>query len=76
MAKAREQQGKELRTRIVRMQVQRDELNQDLQKARSELRMAITVRTQLEKRLAAVAPARGKPPRSATAKPTVRRKRP
>jgi hypothetical protein len=57
------------------MQTQRDELNHDLQQARSELRTATTVRTQLEKRLAGVTRVRGKVQRTASSTPTVRRKR-
>jgi hypothetical protein len=75
MAKEQQQQGKELRAQIGRMQKQRDELKQDLQQARSELRTAATVRTQLEKRLAGITRVRGNAPRTASSTPTVRRKR-
>jgi chromosome segregation ATPase len=75
MAKEYERQAKELRTQIGRMQTQRDEVKQDLRQARSELRTATTVRTQLEKRLAAVARAPGSARRTAKSKPIVRRER-
>lgn len=75
MAKEHERLAKELRTQIGRMQTQRDEVKQDLRQARSELRTATTARTQLERRLAAVAPVPGSARRSARSKPIVRRER-
>jgi DNA repair exonuclease SbcCD ATPase subunit len=55
IAKEQERRGKELRAQIGQMQTQRDELKQGLQEAQSELRTARIMRTQLEKKLAAVA---------------------
>jgi hypothetical protein len=75
MAKEHERQTKELRTQIGRIQTQRDEVKQDLRQARSELRTATTVRTQLEKRLAVVARVPGSARRTARSKPIVRRER-
>jgi chromosome segregation ATPase len=74
-AKEQERQSKELRAQIHQLQAQGVEFKQDLQEARSELRTATTARTQLEKRLAAVARARGNAQRTASSKPMVRRKR-
>jgi len=75
IAKEQERQGKELRARIGRLHTQRDELKQGLQEAQSELRTARTKRTQLEKRLAAVARVPGNAKSTARSKPRVPHKR-
>ncbi len=53
-AKDHERQVKELRAQISQLQSQRDELKRDLQEARAELRTALSLRAQAEKRLAAI----------------------
>jgi chromosome segregation ATPase len=49
-----ERQVKELRAQITQLQSQRDELKRDLQQARAELRTAVSLRAQAERRLAAI----------------------
>jgi chromosome segregation ATPase len=53
-SKDHERQVKELRAQITQLQTQRDELKRDLQEARTELRTAVSLRAQAEKRLAAI----------------------
>lgn len=54
MAKDHERDLKELRAQITQLQSQRDELKRDLQEGRAELRTALSLRAQAEKRLAAI----------------------
>ena len=73
-AREQDRQHKELRAQVGQLQSQRDELKQDLQASRAELRAATITRTRLEKRFKALAriPARARRP--ANAKSPVQRK--
>jgi DNA repair exonuclease SbcCD ATPase subunit len=72
-AKDHERQLKELRAQISQLQTQRDELKRDLQEARTELRTAVSLRAQAEKRLAAVMLKAVKAARAAQSKSAVSR---
>ena len=69
-----DRQDKELRSQISQLQRQRDELKQDLQASRAELRTATTTRTGLEKRLKALTRIPAKARRTAKLKLPVQRK--
>jgi chromosome segregation ATPase len=53
-AKEHERQLKELHAQITQLQTQRDDLKRDLLEARAELRTAVSLRPEAEKRLAAI----------------------
>jgi len=79
-AKDHERQLKELRAQLTQIHTQRDELKRDLQEARAELRKAVSLRAQAEKRLAAMTAkaakvARATPARSSTSRATPGKRR-
>jgi uncharacterized coiled-coil DUF342 family protein len=67
-AKDHERQLKELRAQIAQLQSQRDDLKRDLQESRTELRTAVSLRAQAEKRLATIMLKAVKAARTAQAK--------
>lgn len=75
-AREQDRQHKELRAQISQLQSQRDELKQDLQASRAELRAATITRTGLEKRLDALTriPAKARQTTNAKSKSPVQRK--
>jgi len=75
-AKDHERQIKELRGQITQLQTQRDELKRDLQEARAELRTAVSLRAQAERRLAAIMLKAVKAARAALSKSTAPRSAP
>ncbi len=67
-AKDYERQLKEMRGQIAQLQTQRDDLKRDLEEARAELRTALSLRAQADKRLDVMTTKAGKVTRAAPSK--------